>query len=69
MAGIEYPSDTMQLLKERAGEEMRAKMSRDRSFPRGPAARSVVINHMQSAGYADCMIAEAEKVLAECKVA
>lgn len=64
-----YAADTASLLKEKAGEGLRSQMSRDRSFPRGPAGKSVVINHMHSAGYADCMIAEAEKVLNDYKVA
>lgn len=55
--------DTYMVLKAKADKSLAAKMSRDISFPRGLAGRSVILTHMQVEGYSDEHIEQAARVL------
>ena len=42
--------DTYTLLREKADKSLAAALGKDRDFPRGPASRALVLNHMRNSG-------------------
>ena len=43
-------TDTMDTIREKADKSLAAALARDRDFPRGPASRALVLNHMRNSG-------------------
>ena len=58
-----YTPDTYSLLRDRADKSLSSKLSRDPSFPKGPAGRSIVLTHMACAGYSESHVEQAGTIL------
>ena len=43
-------SDSYSVILEKADKSLAASLARDRDFPRGPASRALVLNHMRNSG-------------------